>query len=155
MKPALILALCSLALADIAFIQPSVGTIWNAGSNGVINWKSATASPLSSSPLILNLMYGGMSFPQYVGAIATIEDAMQVTIKVPSSLPSGNQYSIQTNGTSSALFTIQNDKMPPGSNAIPTNVTLVVVSTGGSSSSAVRVGASLGCVFSSLLFTII
>jgi len=126
----ILLALCPLALADISFVQPSVGTVWTAGNTGTIQWQYVNGSSAASGPVTVNLIYGATSFPQFLGS-ATVNNGNTVAITVPTDLPTGSKYVVQANGTSSPFFTVQNSQLPAGS-AMPLNVTLVVVSVSNS-----------------------
>jgi len=146
--------LMAVTMGDIVFTQPAVGTIWTVGQQATIQWQSTTASPLPHDPLTINLMYGSFSFPEYVGVIISSQDASRVRVSVPQALPTGNQYSLTANGTSSALFSIVNPNLKAGA-PIPTNLTLAVDSTVASSSGGVRCGwewiGMVGGVYSSIL----
>jgi len=130
-----LLALCSLASADISFTQPSSGTTWIAGQTAQIQWQYVNNTS-ASGPLTLNLLYGATSFPQVLGSV-TVNSGTSVSIAVPTTLPSGNNYVIQTNGTSSPFFSVQNSQLPSGS-PMPLNVTLAVVATNSTSDAGVK-----------------
>jgi len=129
----ILLALCPLALADISFVQPSVGTVWTAGNTGTIQWQYLNGSSAASGPVTVSLVYGATSFPQFLGSV-TVNNGNTVAITVPTDLPSGNKYVVQANGTSSPYFTVKNSQLPAGS-VMPLSETLVVVSVSNSTSS--------------------
>lgn len=134
-----LLALCPLAFADISFTQPTASTTWTAGQTAQIQWQYVNnTSP--SGPLTLNLLYGKTSFPQVLGSV-TVNSGTSVSITVPTTLPSGSNYVIQTNGTSSPFFTVQNSQLPAGS-PMPLNVTLAVVATNSTSAASKVLGGS-------------
>jgi len=95
--------------AQIAFTQPTANSVWNAGSQAVIQWQGANGTSLSSSPLTIELLYGPSTDIVSLGTLAIVKSsAGTATVNVYNKLVNGNQYSLRANHQYySDMFTIQ------------------------------------------------
>jgi len=100
----------SVAVAQISITQPTVGTVWNTGSQVQIFWAAANGGALLNGPITFNLLWGNASDFQDLGALVTApnENTGSVRFVLQSNLPTSNQYTIRSGSAYSPLFTIEN-----------------------------------------------
>jgi hypothetical protein len=137
--PALVLA--QTKSASVQFTQPTAGTLWRAGDEVVIMWTSKNDPPTANS-FNIELVYGATNSVQSAGVLvkAPAEKDLQVRIKVPDNIPTGNIYALRAGSNYSPSFTIENAKVPAGSSIPPLTPQQPI---GGSTSGAERLGATL------------
>jgi len=122
-----VVALAALSVnAQISFTQPVAGTVWNSGSQAVIQWQGANGAALNNYPLTIELLYGPSSGIISLGTLAIVKSsAGTATVNVYNKLINGSQYSLRANRTFySDTFSIQGG---PGSGD-PSTVQLPAVS---------------------------
>ena len=108
--------------APITITQPTVGTVWTAGSLATIYWAPATGTTATNGPVKFDLVWGNPNAFQTLGTLVTSPSAAlgQVTFTVQSNLPQSNQYAIKSGSAYTPLFTINNpNNTAPATGSFP------------------------------------
>ncbi|KAG0274759.1 hypothetical protein BGZ96_004111 [Linnemannia gamsii] len=151
MKSTILLAIAASMVAvasaePLKYGAPIASTTWTAGQDATISWINTCVGTTTSFPVMLQIQRAdGVQIP--VPGLASLGDldcakAGSLTVKVPTTVASGTQYSILVanapDQSYSALFTIKNAAMPdPAANATTTAATVAPTAstTAGASSS--------------------
>ncbi|KAK5797272.1 hypothetical protein F5H01DRAFT_373377 [Linnemannia elongata] len=145
MKSTAILAIAASTVATVASAEllkygaPISTTTWTAGQDATISWTNTCAGlPNTTFPVTLQVQRAdGVQTP--VTGVPSLGDldcskAGSLTVKVPTTVPSGSLYSILVSNTPdlsySALFTIKNDAMPAPSSNVTTTGAPTATSSG-------------------------
>ncbi|KAF8945113.1 hypothetical protein BGZ46_006106 [Entomortierella lignicola] len=132
-------ALASVATADlISYSEPVAATTWDlsTGNAFTVSWTGGCDSnDTKTYDITLNVQTNGLQVPVGIPAIGQLDCAEQsgsTSVTVPSTVASGNLYSVLVNNnvlSYSALFTIVNPAVPASNSTTATVTGTAVAST--------------------------
>lgn len=110
------LPLLAFARDAIMFTQPVNSTVWATGTEVVIQWLPRTSTPLSASPITIELMHGPPDTLARIGPLGWAKaNAGSVVAKLSAELITSTNYSIRVYPNSySDQFTINNTAKQTG-----------------------------------------